>query len=100
MEAVRALAYGHLEDADGALVGPVNLTAPEPATNAQFTAALAAALRRPALLPVPARVLKLAFGEMSTLLLDGQRVLPRQLERMGYRFRHRRLSEALPALLR
>lgn len=99
VEAVRTLAHGHLNGADDALVGPVNLTAPEPASNAEFTRALAGALRRPAPFPVPAPVLRLALGEMSTLLLDGQRVLPARLERAGFRFRHPQLRPALQALL-
>ena len=58
------------------LRGPVNATAPRPVTNAEFTRDLAAALHRPAIFPVPAFVLKLLFGEMSQVLLEGQRVIP------------------------
>lgn len=80
-------------------VGPINLTAPNPVTNAEFTDTLAHALHRPAFLAVPAWVLKLALGEMSTMLLDGQRVLPTKATRLGFKFAHPTLATALPALL-
>ena len=67
------------------LSGPFNLTAPQPVTNAEFTQALARAVHRPALLPVPAAVLRLAFGEMAQqTLLASQRVLPKRLEEAGF----------------
>jgi len=69
--------------------------APGAATNAQFTAALGRALRRPTLFPVPALVLRMALGEMSELLLGSQKVLPAAAEKAGYRFRFPRLDEAL-----
>ncbi len=81
------------------LAGPVNLTAPSPATNAEFTAALGAVLHRPALLTVPTPVLKAALGEVSSDLLSSARVLPRKLLAAGYRFRHPELQEALAAVL-
>ena len=59
--------------------------------------ALGAALGRPSWAPVPAPVLRIALGEMSDMLLNGQRVLPRVAEQAGYRFRHPRLEEALKA---
>ena len=64
--------------------GPVNACAPHLLRNTEFTAALAGALRRPAFIPVPACVLKLALGEMSNLLLCGQRVQPRRAMQLGY----------------
>jgi len=80
--------------------GPLNLTAPNPVTNADFTRALALALRRPAFFRVPGFVLRLMFGEMAqTLLLSGQRVVPRNLEKSGYRFNFSDLSKALDDLL-
>ena len=80
--------------------GPLNLTAPNPVTNADFTSALALALRRPAFFRVPGFVLRLMFGEMAqTLLLSGQRVVPRNLEKSGYRFHFSELSKALDDLL-
>ena len=81
------------------LTGPVNVTAPEPVTNADFSRALGAALHRPAVLPVPAFALKAAFGEMSEVVLGGQRVLPRRALEAGYRFQHPELSAALRTLV-
>jgi uncharacterized protein (TIGR01777 family) len=78
------------------LSGPVNLTSPNPVTNAGFTAALARALRRPALLPVPAFALRLALGEMADeALLASQRVQPEKLLKAGFPFAHPQLDEAL-----
>lgn len=78
------------------LSGPVNLTSPNPVTNAGFTAALARALRRPALLPVPAFALRLALGEMADeALLASQRVQPEKLLNTGFHFAHPQLGEAL-----
>jgi len=83
------------------IAGPVNLTAPEPVTNAQFTKTLAGVLKRPAVLPIPAFGPKLLLGaELATnLLFEGQRVLPRVLEGAGYQFEHPDLETALRALL-
>lgn len=77
--------------------GPVNATAPSPATNAEFTAALGKALHRPAILPAPGFALKLALGEMADMLLTGQRVMPIQAEKTGYAFRYRKIADALAA---
>jgi uncharacterized protein (TIGR01777 family) len=81
--------------------GPVNLTAPNPVTGAQFAKALGTALHRPALLPVPTFAPKLLLGgELAdALLFTGQRVLPRALQRAGYQFRHPQLDTALAAIL-
>lgn len=85
---------------DETISGPVNLTAPEPVRNSEFTRALAATLRRPAFLPVPAPLLRLAFGQMADeLLLSGAAVLPERAEAIGYRFAHARLRDALAAAL-
>jgi uncharacterized protein (TIGR01777 family) len=85
--------------ANPALSGPVNLTAPNPSTNAEFTAALARALRRPAVFPVPAFALRLALGEMADeALLASQRVQPEKLLNAGFRFTHPQLDEALDQL--
>lgn len=78
--------------------GAVNATAPKPVTNAVFSAALAKRLKRPALLPMPAPLLKLLFGEMSDILLYGQRVIPKKLLDAGFRFRYPNLQQALAAL--
>ncbi len=75
--------------------GPYNLTAPEPARNSLFVKALANSLNRPALLPMPAFVMKLALGEASTLVLNGQKVLPQKLLENGFSFRFDNISAAL-----
>jgi hypothetical protein len=80
---------------DAALSGPVNAVAPNPVTNAAFTRELAATLHRPAILPVPAFALKILFGEMSEILLGGQRVIPQAALRAGFQFRYAELGEAL-----
>ena len=81
------------------LSGPVNAVAPNPVTNAVFTRELAAALHRPAIFPVPAFALKILFGEMSQILLGGQRVIPQVALRAGFQFRFAKLGEALHAAL-
>jgi len=80
--------------------GPVNLTAPGPVTNAELTAALARAVRRPALLRLPAPVLRTALGEVSSELLAGARVVPRRLREAGFRFQYADIDAALAAELR
>jgi len=80
--------------------GPYNMAAPQPVTNAEFTRTLAAALHRPALFVAPAILLKLAMGERASLLLEGQRVLPRKMEAAQYRFAFTTLADALRDLLR
>jgi hypothetical protein len=78
----------------------MNVTAPAPVTNAEFTATLARVLHRPAVLPVPAFALRAIFGEMGdALLLGGQHVDPRVLRETGYLFRYPSLEGALRHLL-
>jgi NAD dependent epimerase/dehydratase family enzyme len=79
--------------------GPVNLTAPNPATNAAFTAALAGALHRPALLGIPSPVLSMALGEVTSDLMTSARVLPRVLDGAGFGFTQPDLGAALAAEL-
>lgn len=79
--------------------GPYNACAPQPVRNAEFTRNLAQALHRPALLPLPAPVLRVGFGELSGLLLGGQHVLPERLSAEGFRFRFSDLPAALDDLL-
>ena len=82
------------------VAGPVNLTAPNPVTNAQFTRALARQLHRPAFLPVPAFALRLATGKMADeLLLSSARVYPARLSGAGFHFAYPTLPMALQALL-
>ncbi len=74
---------------DGDLSGPVNLTAPAPSTNAEFTEALGEALGRPTVLPLPGFAIKAALGEMGeVLVLESQRVLPARLTEDGFAFQH------------
>lgn len=98
------VSWVHLEDVAGALrlcaeteglSGAVNVTAPQPVSNAELSRALGRALHRPAVLPVPGIALRLLYGEMSEIVTTGQRVLPRRLEDMGYTFRHPALAAAL-----
>ena len=79
--------------------GPVNMTTPNPATNAEFTAALAAALHRPALLFLPTPVLQLALGGVSSDILSSARVMPRRLLAAGYQYQFPELRGALQAEL-
>ena len=85
---------------DERVEGPINLTAPQPVTNREFSSQLGRVLKRPALLPVPAFALRLLLGEMAqALLLEGQRVLPRRLQALGYSFRYPGPEAALRDLL-
>ncbi len=82
------------------LRGPVNVVAPNPATNLQFTQALGHALRRPTVFPVPAFAVRLLFGQMvDEALLASTRVEPKRLKGSGYRFRPPELEPALKELL-
>ena len=96
-DAVRAMCFllSHEE-----VSGAVNVVAPEPVTNREFTKSLAQALHRPAVLPVPALALRMIFGEMAdAVLLSSIRALPRKLERAGFAFRSPTLPQAWSALL-
>ena len=85
---------------NGSVRGTVNVVAPQPVQNAEFTQALAKALRRPGLFPAPAFALRLALGEMAdALLLSSQRVSTQKLQGLGYRFRFPELPSALGAVL-
>lgn len=81
--------------AHATLRGVFNATAPQPVTNQEFSRQLAAQYQRPCWLRVPAGVLRLGLGEMSGLLLEGQRVLPTNLREAGYEFKYTDLSAAL-----
>ena len=94
----------HAEDVVGALrlcldspeaSGPVNLTAPEPVTNAELSKALGRVLGRPAVAPVPRLAVKALYGEMSSIVTTGARVIPRRLQALGYGFRQPDLELAL-----
>lgn len=76
--------------------GPVNLTGPRPVTNAEFIATLGRVLHRPTVLPVPGFALRVVAGDFADVgIVAGQRVLPRVLERTGYRFQHETAEQAL-----
>lgn len=94
----------HLADVVGALIyaldeahadGPVNVTAPNPVTNAELARTLGRVLHRPAVLPVPGAAIRLLYGEMAWVVVTGQRVLPARLIEWDYAFSH---SEVEPAL--
>ena len=79
-----------------AIAGPVNVTAPHPVTNAEFTRALAKTVHRPAILPAPAFALRLALGEMADeALLASARAIPAKLAGAGFRFTYPTIEEAL-----
>ncbi|MDR7475609.1 MAG: TIGR01777 family oxidoreductase [Armatimonadota bacterium] len=92
-------AVGHLLTAE-TVDGPVNLAAPQPVTNAEFTRTLARVLGRPAFFVVPAFVLRLVMGELGREILASQRVYPARLLASGFTFRYPSLEEALHHLLR
>jgi uncharacterized protein len=94
----------HADDVVGALLhclddsraeGPLNLSAPEPATNAELSKTLGRVLRRPAFAPVPALAVKALYGEMAQIVTTGVRAIPARLQELGYEFRQPRLEQAL-----
>jgi NAD dependent epimerase/dehydratase family enzyme len=88
----------HLLGAD--VRGPVNLTSPEPVTNAEFTRTLGRVVHRPTVLPLPGPLLNLGLRDFGrTNVVGGQRAVPTKLLASGYRFRHTDLEEALRAAL-
>ncbi len=98
------MSWVHIEDLAGMYIealknnsmsGVYNGTAPYPATNKEFSTALGKVLKRPAFAPAPAFAIKLAFGEMSTVLLEGQKVLPTKLKAINFRYRYPTLEMAL-----
>ncbi len=100
------MSWIHLDDwvaltarliADESAAGAFNLTAPGPVRNAEFTTALGRALRRPTILPVPAMALQIALGELSAVLLTGQRAMPAKADAIGFRFRYPGIDDALAA---
>jgi uncharacterized protein (TIGR01777 family) len=85
--------------ATGSIVGPLNMTAPEPVTNREFASALGRAMHRPAFMPAPAFALRLMLGEMAdALLLSGQRAIPAKAQKEHYAFRYSRVDDALQAI--
>jgi uncharacterized protein len=82
-----------------AIVGPVNITGPTPVTNRSFSKTLAAVLRRPCLFRVPSLALRIALGEMSDVVLTGQRAIPAKLTAAKFSFAFGQLDHALAAIL-
>ncbi len=81
--------------------GPVNCTAPNPVTNMEMSKALGKALHKPVFLPpVPAFILKLVLGEMSSVVLKGQRVIPRNLLESGFTFKYNNIDEILKSIIK
>ncbi|MEX1141767.1 MAG: TIGR01777 family oxidoreductase [Thermoleophilaceae bacterium] len=96
----------HADDVAGAIAhcleseaasGPINVTAPRPATNADLSKALGRALRRPAIMPVPALAVRALYGEMALTVTTGVRAVPKRLQALGYEFRRPELEPALRA---
>ncbi len=83
-------------DADG----PYNLTAPTPVTNKEFSKKLGRVLKRPSFIPVPGFAMKLLVGEVATVVLDGQRAIPKRLQEAGYEFEFTNLEVALEDLIK
>jgi NAD dependent epimerase/dehydratase family enzyme len=81
------------------LSGPVNLTAPSPATNAEMAAEMGRALHRPAVLPAPAFALRAVLGEFSSEILTSLRVVPRVLTDVGFSWEHPDLTSAVATLV-
>lgn len=79
--------------------GIFNMVAPERVTNAEFTKTLGNVLGRPTILPAPEFAIKLALGEMSQVLLAGQKVEPEHLKQIGYDFKYPKLKEALDSVV-
>jgi uncharacterized protein (TIGR01777 family) len=88
----------HALDSEG-LAGAVNASSPHPVTSSEFSSTLGRVLGRPAILRVPAPVLRTVIGEFATELLDSRRVLPVKLTESGFEFRHPQLEPALRHLL-
>ncbi len=80
------------------VVGPLNVTAPQSITMKQFCSVLGEVMNRPSWIPVPAFVLKMLFGEMSEMILTGQRVVPSRLIENGFQFKYSNLDEALQSI--
>lgn len=79
--------------------GPYNLTAPEPVTNKVVAKTIGESMGRPSFMPAPRLAIKLALGEMSTLLLDGQRAIPRNLLNEGFTFNYPSIDLAVQDLI-
>ena len=79
--------------------GPFNLTAPNPVTNREMAREIGRILKRPSFIPVPGFLMRLAFGKVAGVVLEGQRVVPQRLSALGFEFRYEQLTPALQDLL-
>ncbi len=84
---------------DAAAAGPVNGTAPNPVTNADFSRALGRAMHRPAFMPTPGFALRLMLGEVAGVVTTGQRVLPKRALALGYTFKYPQIDAALAEII-
>ncbi len=83
------------------ITGPINCTAPQPVTNRDFAKTLGKVLKRPAIAPMPAAIVKLLFGQMGDeLMIQGQSVIPQKLQQQGFQFNYSDLRSALEQLLK
>jgi uncharacterized protein (TIGR01777 family) len=83
------------------ITGPINCTAPQPVTNREFAKTLGKVLKRPAIAPMPAAIVKLLFGQMGDeLMIQGQSVIPQKLQQQGFQFNYSDLRSALEQLLK
>ncbi len=104
----QAFSWIHIEDLINAhkmlieqgLEGTFNYTAPNPTTNGELTKVLAKALNKTSFMTVPAFMVKLLFGEGSTVLLSGQRVFPKKLQEAGFEFKYKTIEEAVNAVVK
>ncbi len=103
------ISWIHIEDMVGIInflltapqiKGAVNMTSPTPVTNKEFSKTFAKVLKRPCIFNVPSVIISLFMGEASTLLLDGQRAIPKKLELNKYQFRYKDIQSALVNILR
>jgi uncharacterized protein (TIGR01777 family) len=103
------MAWVHLDDVVGIILhaidhadvsGVINVMAPEPVTNREFSKSLGRALGRPAIFPVPVLMLRLRFGQVAEVIASGQRVLPKRALELGYQFQHSTIDGALADLLK
>ena len=84
---------------DKKMSGPINATAPNPVTMGEMSRALGRVLKRPSWFPVPAFLAKIVIGGSAEIVVTGQRVVPRKLQSMGYRFKYENIEDALRASL-
>lgn len=85
--------------ADPKASGPYNISAPNPVTNRDFARALGKVMRRPVLMPVPRFALEIALGEVATVVMDGQRMVPKKLQEQGFKFKFSEFEQAARDLL-